>query len=100
MAFLDDGDHLFVIDLTYVTALENVDPLIEPHMAFIERNYGTGRFLASGAKVPRTGGVIIARGQSLQDIETLIRDDPFHSAGIADYTITEFRPGNIAAVLT
>lgn len=99
MAFLEDGDHLFVIDLTYVTALENVDPLIEPHMAFFQRNYDSGRFLASGGKVPRTGGVIIARGQARQDIETLIRDDPFHLAGIADYTITEFRPGNMAAAL-
>ena len=99
MAFLEDGDHLFVIDISYVTALENVDPLVEPHMAFIADNYASGKFLASGGKVPRTGGVIIARGQSLQDIETLIRDDPFHSAGIADYAITEFKPGNMAAAL-
>ncbi len=99
MAFLQDGDHLFVIDITYVTALENIDPLVAPHMAFIERNYASGRFLASGAKVPRTGGVIIARGQSLQEVETLVDDDPFKSAGVADYAITEFRPGNVAAAL-
>lgn len=99
MAFLQDGDHLFVIDITYVTALENVDPLVAPHMAFIERNYAAGRFLASGAKVPRTGGVIIARGRSVADIEELITADPFHMAGVARYKITEFDPGNVAAAL-
>lgn len=99
MAFLDDGDHLFAIDLTYVTGFENIDPLIAQHMAFIERGYASGLFLASGAKVPRTGGVIIARGRSRADIETLIKDDPFHSAGVAEYAITEFRPGNLATAL-
>ncbi|WP_299865234.1 YciI family protein [uncultured Hoeflea sp.] len=99
MAFLDDGDHLFAIDLTYVTGLENIDPLIAQHMTFIERGYASGLFLASGAKVPRTGGVIIARGRSRADIETLIKDDPFHSAGVAEYTVTEFLPGNLAAAL-
>ncbi|WP_047031476.1 YciI family protein [Hoeflea sp. IMCC20628] len=99
MAFLEDGEHLFVIDLTYMTPLENFDPLVAPHFAFIERVYASGRLLTSGAKVPRTGGVIIARGRSIDDIEVLIKDDPFHSAGVADYKITEFRPGNVAAAL-
>lgn len=89
----------FAIDLTYVTGLENIDPLIAQHMAFIERGYASGLFLASGAKVPRTGGVIINRGRSRADNETLIKDDPFHSAGIAEYAITEFRPGNLASAL-
>ena len=99
MAFLEDGEHLFVIDLTYITALENIDPLVAPHMAFIERGYASGLFLASGAKVPRTGGVIIARGKSLADVEALISADPFHAAGVARYEITEFNPGNVAPAL-
>lgn len=99
MGFLKDGEHLFVIDLTYITALETIDPLVAPHMAFIERNYSVGLFLASGAKVPRTGGVIIARGRSVADIEELITADPFHMAGVARYKITEFDPGNVAAAL-
>ena len=99
MAFLDDGEHLFVIDITYLTMLENIDPLLSPHMAFIERGYASGLFLASGAKVPRNGGIIIARGRSVADIEALITGDPFHMAGVAKYRITEFDPGNVAAAL-
>jgi len=99
MAFLKDGEHLFVIDLTYVTALETIEPLVAPHMAFIDRCYGSGLFLASGAKVPRTGGVIIARGRSITEIEELVSGDPFHMAGVARYKITEFDPGNVASAL-
>jgi len=99
MAFLEDGEHLFVVDLTYITSLETVDQLVPSHMAFIERGYASGLFLASGGKVPRTGGVIIARGQSVADIEELITGDPFHMAGVAKYRITEFDPSNVAAAL-
>ncbi len=99
MAFLQDDEHLFVVDLTYITSQETVDQLVPSHMAFIERGYASGQFLASGAKVPRTGGVIIARGKSVSDIEALITADPFHMAGVAKYRITEFDPSNVAAAL-
>lgn len=99
MAFLEDGEHLFVIDITYISMLETVEQLVASHMAFIERGYASGLFLASGAKVPRSGGIIIARGQSVADIEALITGDPFHMAGVAKYRITEFDPGNVAAQL-
>lgn len=99
MAFLADGEHLFVIDLTYNTSLEIIDPLVAPHMAFIERGYAAGLFLASGAKVPRTGGIIIARGRTHEEIEALITGDPFHMAGVASYQITEFNPKNVSSLL-
>ncbi|MGJ8569515.1 MAG: YciI family protein [Hoeflea sp.] len=99
MAFLEDGEHLFIVDLTYITALETVDQLVNSHMAFIDRCYASGLFLASGAKLPRTGGIIIARGRTMADIEALITGDPFHMAGVAKYRITEFDPVNVAAAL-
>lgn len=99
MAFLEDGEHLFVIDLTYTASLEMVDQLVPSHKAFVERGYASGLFLVSGAKVPRTGGVIIARGRTLADIEALITGDPFHMARVAKYRITEFEPGNTADAL-
>jgi len=80
-----------------VVAFGQIDPLIAPHMAFIERGYAEGLLLTSGAKVLRTGGIIIACGKSAADIMALVGDDPFHQAGLADYKITEFNPGNVAA---
>jgi uncharacterized protein YciI len=53
----------------------------------------------SGRKEPRTGGVIIACGDSLAEIETLIQADPFHQEQIARYEITQFTPMMTAADL-
>jgi uncharacterized protein YciI len=51
-----------------------------------------GSFLASGRKVPRTGGVILARGASREEIETIINLDPFYRHHVAEYEIIEFSP--------
>lgn len=96
MPLIPDDHRLFVVDLHYVQPIEEIDPLIDAHIAFLKSNYAAGRFLASGAKVPRTGGVIIAVAKDRSEIEACLPDDPFHQHGIAEYTITEFNPTMIA----
>ncbi|WP_417769729.1 YciI family protein [Stappia sp.] len=96
MPLIAEGRNLFIVDIEYVVPLEQVEPLIPDHVAFLDRNYAQGHFLASGAKVPRTGGVIVAMSESRDEVEEIIRADPFHARGIARYTVTEFRPTRTA----
>lgn len=79
---------MFILSLTYVKPQEEADRLMEPHMAWVQQGYDSGMFLASGRKVPRTGGVILASGERA-DIEAFVADDPFAVHGVADYDITE-----------
>lgn len=79
---------MFILSLTYVKPQEEADRLMEPHMAWVQHGYDSGMFLASGRKVPRTGGVILASG-ARADIEAFVADDPFAVHGVADYDITE-----------
>ncbi|MDD2782238.1 YciI family protein [Sulfuricurvum sp.] len=83
---------MFIISLTYIKPLEEVDVLLEEHVVYLKEQYDLGHFLASGRKVPRTGGMILARGVSREDIETIITLDPFYRHGVAKYEITEFSP--------
>lgn len=79
---------MFILSLTYVKPQEEADRLMEPHMAWVNEGYDTGLLLASGRKVPRTGGLILARGERA-DIEAFVAADPFSVHGVADYEITE-----------
>ncbi|SFH06568.1 YciI family protein [Methylobacterium gossipiicola] len=79
---------MIVIALTYVKSTEEADRHMEAHMAWVKRGYAEHGFLASGRKVPRTGGVIFARGPR-EAIEAYVEADPFRVHGIADFTITE-----------
>ncbi|MCK7612178.1 YciI family protein [Roseibium sediminicola] len=84
--------NLFVIDLTYRADLSEIDRLLEAHRDFLKQHYAIGVFLASGPKVPRNGGIILAQGESREAIERVVEQDPFKAEGVADYSITEFSP--------
>ncbi|SMO59564.1 Uncharacterized conserved protein YciI, contains a putative active-site phosphohistidine [Chryseobacterium rhizoplanae] len=83
---------MFIISLTYRSSLENVERLIPQHNIFLNKHYESGRFIASGRKEPRTGGIIIANAESKNEVEQIIFEDPFYIHQVADYDITEFIP--------
>lgn len=79
---------MFILALTYVKPNEEADKHMEPHMAWVKEGYARGWFLASGRKVPRTGGVVLAVGNRA-DIEAYVAADPFTIHGVAQYEVTE-----------
>ncbi|MFF6994670.1 YciI family protein [Streptomyces sp. NPDC008313] len=81
---------MFVLELTYTVPLEEVDALLEAHVAWLDEQYAAGVFLASGRIEPRTGGVILAAGADRARIEEITGRDPFAVAGACTYRITEF----------
>lgn len=87
---------VFIVLLDYVRPLEEVDRLLDRHVAYLERNFAAGRFLASGRRVPRTGGVILARGADIDEIEAIVATDPFLSAGVATHEVIEFEASRMA----
>lgn len=81
---------MFIINLSYKVSLDTVDQHLQDHVSYLDHNYAAGYFLASGRKEPRTGGVILAKATSLEEVKAIIAKDPFHQHEIADYEITEF----------
>lgn len=90
---------LFIVDLTYQVPVEAVEPHMDEHMRFIERGYAEGLFLASGRKVPRTGGVILARADSRESLDAFLDLDPFKRHAVAAFTVTEMAAGRWAPEL-
>jgi uncharacterized protein YciI len=83
---------MFLIELTYTQPIEAVERLLGEHRAFLERQYASGYFLLSGRKLPRTGGIILARAKDVAELEAILAQDPFHIGQVASYAITEFVP--------
>jgi uncharacterized protein YciI len=82
---------VFIIELIYKADLARIDAHMRAHMAFLHEHYAAGRFLVSGRKIPRDGGIILAVGTSRREIEAIARADPFCKKGLADVRIIEFR---------
>lgn len=81
---------MFIIDLNYIVPLEELDNHMAAHVKYLHKFYKKNVFVASGRKVPRTGGIILALTGSREEVEEIIKEDPFYKHGLAEFTITEF----------
>ena len=81
---------MFIIDLKYIVPLEQLDAHMTDHVKFLRKYYKKNIFVASGRKVPRTGGIILALTKSKEEVEQIIAEDPFYIHKLAEFTITEF----------
>lgn len=50
----------------------------------------------SGPQVPRTGGVILARGVTREELEQILTEDPFYQASVVTYQIITFVPNKFS----
>lgn len=82
---------MFVVNLNYIVPLDQLDAHMTDHVKFLRKYYKLNVFVASGRKVPRTGGIILALAPSKQDIERILSEDPFYIHKLAEFSITEFQ---------
>jgi uncharacterized protein YciI len=85
-----ERSYMFLINITYKKSLEIIDQYLVAHRAFLEEGYQKNYFVVSGPKNPRVGGVIISQLTDRQQLEAILRQDPFVLHEVADYEITEF----------
>jgi len=83
---------MFIISLSYTCDLDVIDNYLQEHVTYLKEQYSKGYFIASGRKVPRTGGIILSRLTSLKKLKDVLEKDPFMINNLATYDIQEFIP--------
>jgi uncharacterized protein YciI len=86
---------MFIINLNYIVPLEKLDVHMTEHVKYLHKYYKQNKFIASGRKVPRTGGIILALAGSLEEVNQIISEDPFYTNKLAEFTVTEFLTSQI-----
>ena len=81
---------MFIVTLTYLKPVEEIDALMPGHLAWLDQGYADGLFVASGRRVPRTGGVILARSGDAAGLDAFLAEDPFVIHGAARCDVVEF----------
>lgn len=84
--------HHFIVIITYTVPFEQVSQHVSDHRSFLQVGYEKGMLLFSGPQNPKVGGIIVARGTSLEDIKQFMSDDPYLKRKIANYQFIEFEP--------
>ena len=88
---------MFIVSITYISEMSQIDKYLDAHIEYLDRNYERGVFIASGRKVPRSGGIILAKARNRSELEEILNDDPFKIHNLADYELTEFVPTKAAS---
>ena len=81
---------MFIIDLNYIVPLDELDAHMADHVKYLRKYYRKNIFVASGRKVPRTGGIILALADNTATVNKIISEDPFYKYELAEFTVTEF----------
>jgi uncharacterized protein YciI len=83
---------MFVVILKYQKSLDEVMRHLNEHVVFLEKYYAINKFICSGRQEPRTGGIILCNGKDEEEVNLIIKEDPFYKNDIAKYEIIEFVP--------
>ena len=86
---------MFILNLHYSKPLSEVDAYLDAHRNYLKHYFDEGLFIAAGRKIPATGGVILLHADSRQQVEAVLKEDPFYQAGVAEYELIEFTPGRV-----
>ncbi|MCJ8319416.1 MAG: YciI family protein [Colwellia sp.] len=83
---------MFLINMVFTDITKLTDKLTEQHRDYIGKEYLQNKLMFGGRKVPRTGGIILSKHQSQDELIKLLDADPFIENGVASYSIIEFVP--------
>jgi uncharacterized protein YciI len=81
---------LYVITLTYVRPLEEVDVHLDTHRAWLAEHTRGGRILVAGPLEGRTGGVLIASCGSREELDQMLAADSFSVHGLVNSEVRGF----------
>lgn len=80
----------FIIEGFIIDASKMSDAIMEEHKTYTGKAMENGMTFMSGLKSDMSGGIFIMKANTLEDIETYLKNEPFRRYGIQEYKITEF----------
>jgi uncharacterized protein YciI len=90
----------FMVEVTYRISIEEIGDRLALHRAHLQKGYDRGLLLMSGPQVPKLGGVVIARADSLDELMLFFKEDPYQIQGLADYRFVEFEPVKFSNIVS
>ena len=81
---------LYLVDGMIKNAEAMTDQIMEEHKAYTQKAMDHGMTLMAGLKSDMSGAVFLMKGQTQDEIEAYLANEPFKKHGIQEYKITKF----------
>ena len=86
---------MFVVLLRFAENKASASILMEGHNEWLSRGFDDGVFVLAGSIQPASGGAIIARGVSAEELRLRVGADPFVTEGVVSVEVIEIAPGRV-----
>lgn len=86
----------FVV-LNYRFPLERMLQTVDRHRAYLRDLHAKGKLVASGPFEPRTGGGLLLKVDSEEELQRILAGDPYQQEALVDTTVYRWAP-NIGSV--
>jgi uncharacterized protein YciI len=83
---------MFLAILRYKLPFEEVQKYVQEHRDYLDKHYQEKQLIVSGPMMSKTGGVILFRVGTREEVDRIIRHDPYYVHGVAEYEVIEFNP--------
>jgi uncharacterized protein YciI len=90
---------MFLIQITYIRPLPEVEQQLEAHRAYLREAPEAAHIVLTGRRQDRQGGLVILRAPDLAAVEDFVHRDPYHTSGVARFDITGFDVAQVGAGL-
>ena len=85
---------MVIVNITYTVELKEIEQKLSEHIAFLNKYYANNKFICSGRKNPRNGGIILCNAKK-EEVSEIIKEDPFYINKLGEYEIIEFEASKI-----
>lgn len=83
---------MFVIQIKFSTNKANAGQFMDGHNAWLKDGFAKGTFLLAGTIQPKLGGAIFAHNATHDQIQAIVKEDPFVVEGVVTAEIIEITP--------
>ncbi len=90
----------FVVDIKYKVPFDKISEIVESHRAYLSKGYDSGLLLLSGPKESKTGGLVIAKSKTKDELIDFFKNDPYFLNDFAEYSFIEFLPVKYQKILS
>lgn len=90
---------MFLISIEYKVSFDKIEPYLDGHISFVRKFVDAGIFVLTAKKIPRTGGVILAKAESREELMKILSEDPFMAFDLAKSDISEIQLSQVSPQL-
>jgi len=83
---------IFVVNIAYAASIEDIEKSTEDHRAYLRKLKAAGKLIASGPFVPRNGGMLLIDAENREQLDYILRGDPFNLRTLVTYEIKQWNP--------